>query len=182
MLLHGSSLSLIESNVSMLLLVCHAQLYYFWQTNARILGNGGTSSGNKVTNVSIGVSEFDKLTEFALQNKVYVWNLEKSKIILTGNISGKIGWSRYSRSRTAYCWWYSRRFQEGLAFNVPRNSIDSVIDIFCYIVGIPCFGPSPKAAQMEGSKAFSKDFMKKHNIPTAAYEVNSNTNCISPRK
>lgn len=41
-----------------------------------------------------------------------------------------------------------------------------------YVVGIPCFGPSPKAAQMEGSKAFSKDFMKKHNIPTAAYEVN----------
>ncbi|KAJ3053375.1 hypothetical protein HK097_004425 [Rhizophlyctis rosea] len=38
-------------------------------------------------------------------------------------------------------------------------------------VGIPCFGPSQLAAQLEGSKAFSKDFMKKHNIPTAAYEV-----------
>lgn len=38
------------------------------------------------------------------------------------------------------------------------------------VVGIPCFGPSPKAAMMEGSKTFSKDFMKKHNIPTAAYE------------
>ncbi|KAF9584576.1 Bifunctional purine biosynthetic protein ade1, partial [Lunasporangiospora selenospora] len=37
-------------------------------------------------------------------------------------------------------------------------------------VGIPCFGPSLKAARMEGSKTFSKDFMKKHNIPTAAYE------------
>ncbi|ORX57459.1 phosphoribosylamine--glycine ligase [Hesseltinella vesiculosa] len=37
-------------------------------------------------------------------------------------------------------------------------------------VGIPCFGPSPKAAEMEGSKTFSKDFMKKHRIPTAAYE------------
>ncbi|KAL0089645.1 phosphoribosylglycinamide synthetase [Phycomyces blakesleeanus] len=37
-------------------------------------------------------------------------------------------------------------------------------------VGIPCFGPSAKAALMEGSKTFSKDFMKKHNIPTAAYE------------
>ncbi|KND03672.1 phosphoribosylamine-glycine ligase [Spizellomyces punctatus DAOM BR117] len=38
-------------------------------------------------------------------------------------------------------------------------------------VGIPCFGPSKEAAQLEGSKAFSKDFMKKHQIPTAAYEV-----------
>ncbi|KAI5926392.1 phosphoribosylamine--glycine ligase [Camillea tinctor] len=36
--------------------------------------------------------------------------------------------------------------------------------------GIPGFGPSKLAAQMEGSKTFSKDFMKKHNIPTAAYE------------
>jgi phosphoribosylamine--glycine ligase/phosphoribosylformylglycinamidine cyclo-ligase len=40
-----------------------------------------------------------------------------------------------------------------------------------YIVGIPVFGPSQKAAQMEGSKAFSKDFMRRHNIPTAAYRV-----------
>ncbi|KAG9801372.1 phosphoribosylamine-glycine ligase, partial [Aureobasidium melanogenum] len=32
------------------------------------------------------------------------------------------------------------------------------------------FGPNEAAARMEGSKAFSKDFMKAHNIPTAAYE------------
>ncbi|KAI3337333.1 phosphoribosylamine--glycine ligase [Xylariaceae sp. AK1471] len=36
--------------------------------------------------------------------------------------------------------------------------------------GIKCFGPSKDAAYMEGSKTFSKDFMKKHKIPTAAYE------------
>ncbi|KAI1263935.1 phosphoribosylamine--glycine ligase [Xylariaceae sp. FL1019] len=36
--------------------------------------------------------------------------------------------------------------------------------------GINSFGPSKAAAYMEGSKTFSKDFMKKHNIPTAAYE------------
>ncbi|CAK4670700.1 unnamed protein product [Aphanomyces euteiches] len=35
--------------------------------------------------------------------------------------------------------------------------------------GIPTFGPSFKASQLEGSKAFSKDFMARHNIPTAAY-------------
>jgi len=35
---------------------------------------------------------------------------------------------------------------------------------------IRCFGPSGAAARMEGSKTFSKDFMKRHNIPTAAYE------------
>ena len=33
-----------------------------------------------------------------------------------------------------------------------------------------CFGPKKNAAILEGSKAFSKDLMKKYNIPTAAYE------------
>ena len=37
--------------------------------------------------------------------------------------------------------------------------------------GIPCFGPSKAAAIIEGSKAFSKDLMKKYGIPTAAYEI-----------
>ena len=38
-------------------------------------------------------------------------------------------------------------------------------------VGIPCFGPKANAAIIEGSKAFSKDLMKKYGIPTAAYEI-----------
>nr|MBQ6241683.1 phosphoribosylamine--glycine ligase [Lachnospiraceae bacterium] len=37
--------------------------------------------------------------------------------------------------------------------------------------GIPCFGPRANAAIIEGSKAFSKDLMKKYGIPTAAYET-----------
>ena len=37
--------------------------------------------------------------------------------------------------------------------------------------GIPCFGPNKKAAIIEGSKAFSKNLMKKYNIPTAQYEI-----------
>lgn len=32
-----------------------------------------------------------------------------------------------------------------------------------------CFGPSKAAARLEGSKAFTKDFLKRHGIPTAAY-------------
>ena len=38
-------------------------------------------------------------------------------------------------------------------------------------MGIPCFGPEAKAAIIEGSKVFSKNLMKKYNIPTAQYEV-----------
>jgi phosphoribosylamine--glycine ligase len=45
-----------------------------------------------------------------------------------------------------------------------------VVDAFLN-AGLPCFGPSAEAAQLEGSKAFCKDFLAKHEIPTAAYEV-----------
>ncbi|KIP12546.1 hypothetical protein PHLGIDRAFT_81797 [Phlebiopsis gigantea 11061_1 CR5-6] len=38
-------------------------------------------------------------------------------------------------------------------------------------VGIPVFGPTQLAARMEGSKAFSKAFMDRHNIPTAKFRV-----------
>ncbi|MFM2343128.1 MAG: phosphoribosylamine--glycine ligase [Pseudomonadota bacterium] len=37
--------------------------------------------------------------------------------------------------------------------------------------GLRIFGPSKAAAQLESSKAFAKDFMKRHRIPTAAYET-----------
>ncbi|MEQ8207288.1 MAG: phosphoribosylamine--glycine ligase [Woeseia sp.] len=35
--------------------------------------------------------------------------------------------------------------------------------------GLPCFGPNAKASQLEGSKSFTKDFLARHAIPTAAY-------------
>lgn len=38
-------------------------------------------------------------------------------------------------------------------------------------VGVPCFGPRKNAAIIEGSKAFSKELMKKYGIPTARYET-----------
>ncbi len=42
-------------------------------------------------------------------------------------------------------------------------------------VGIKCFGPNKKAAIIEGSKVFAKNLMKKYNIPTAKYEVFSDS-------
>ncbi len=46
------------------------------------------------------------------------------------------------------------------------GAVDALTD-----AGIPCFGPDKKAAIIEGSKVFSKNLMKKYNIPTAQYEV-----------
>ena len=46
--------------------------------------------------------------------------------------------------------------------------VAGIVDQFTQ-AGLPCFGPTASAAQLEGSKAFAKDFMARHNIPTAAY-------------
>jgi phosphoribosylamine--glycine ligase len=43
-----------------------------------------------------------------------------------------------------------------------------VVDAFA-AAGLRCFGPRKAAAQLEGSKAFTKEFLKRHGIPTAAY-------------
>lgn len=50
--------------------------------------------------------------------------------------------------------------------------VKGVVDLFEQN-GLRIFGPNKKAAQLEGSKVFSKEFMKKHKIPTARYETYS---------
>jgi len=47
--------------------------------------------------------------------------------------------------------------------------VAGIVDDF-QAAGLAIFGPTAKAAQLEGSKAFSKDFLKRQNIPTAAYQ------------
>jgi len=46
--------------------------------------------------------------------------------------------------------------------------VDGMVDAL-QSAGLACFGPSAAAAQLEGSKAFAKDFLSRHQIPTAAY-------------
>ncbi|MEP4485921.1 MAG: phosphoribosylamine--glycine ligase [Halioglobus sp.] len=46
--------------------------------------------------------------------------------------------------------------------------VDGIVDYF-QSLNLPCFGPSRGAAQLEGSKAFTKDFLARHQIPTGTY-------------
>ena len=48
--------------------------------------------------------------------------------------------------------------------------VGGVVDYFNNY-DLPCFGPTSQAAQLEGSKAFTKDFCSKYQIPTASYET-----------
>lgn len=51
--------------------------------------------------------------------------------------------------------------------------VKGVVDAF-EKAGLRCFGPSKEAAQLEASKSFTKDFLARHQIPTAAYQVFTN--------
>ncbi|OAQ90731.1 phosphoribosylformylglycinamidine cyclo-ligase [Purpureocillium lilacinum] len=65
-------------------------------------------------------------------------------------------------------------FAEGNGVNLvvpgPEAPLVDGVEGFFRKAGIPCFGPSKEAARLEGSKTYSKDFMNKYSIPTAAYQ------------
>lgn len=48
--------------------------------------------------------------------------------------------------------------------------VEGIVDAF-QNKGLKCFGPSKDASRLEGSKVFTKDFLKRHGIPTAEYKV-----------
>ena len=89
-------------------------------------GNGGIAEFAQC--VDIGAMEFEKLADFAEENKI--------DLTLVGMDDPLVG---------------------------------GVVNVF-ETRGLKVFGPRKNAAILEGSKAFSKDLMKKYNIPTAAYE------------
>lgn len=66
---------------------------------------------------------------------------------------------------------FARRQQIALTIVGPEIPlVAGVVDAF-EAAGLKCFGPRANAAILEGSKAFTKDFFKRHGIPTARYET-----------
>ncbi|KAJ5127586.1 Phosphoribosylglycinamide synthetase N-terminal [Penicillium atrosanguineum] len=64
---------------------------------------------------------------------------------------------------------FAQKNQVNLVVPGPEAPLVDGIQGYFQAVGIRCFGPSKAAARMEGSKTFSKDFMHRHQIPTAAF-------------
>ena len=94
-------------------------------------GNAGTSNCGE--NVAIGVNEFDKLKDFAVENGVDMVVVGPEDPLVKG------------------------------VYNDFKNDERTK--------NIPVIGPSKAGAVLEGSKDFAKQFMKRHNIPTAKYET-----------
>ena len=66
---------------------------------------------------------------------------------------------------------FALREEIGLTIVGPEAPlVKGVVDAF-QAAGLECFGPSARAAQLEGSKSFTKDFLARHKIPTADYDV-----------
>jgi phosphoribosylamine---glycine ligase len=67
---------------------------------------------------------------------------------------------------------------EGVALTVvgPEGPLAAgIVDEFS-VANLRCFGPNRQAAQLEASKAFAKDFLARHRIPTAQYKVHTELN------
>ena len=94
-------------------------------------GNAGTSNCGE--NVAIGVNEFDKLKDFAVENDVDMVVVGPEDPLVKG------------------------------VYDDFKNDERTK--------NIPVIGPSKAGAVLEGSKDFAKQFMKRHNIPTAKYET-----------
>ena len=66
---------------------------------------------------------------------------------------------------------FATRENIGLTIVGPEAPlVEGIVDYFLER-NLPCFGPSKNAAQLEGSKSFTKDFLSRHNIPTAFYQT-----------
>lgn len=94
-------------------------------------GNAGTSNCGE--NVAIGVNEFDKLKDFAVEKGVDMVVVGPEDPLVKG------------------------------VYDDFKNDERTK--------NIPVIGPSKAGAVLEGSKDFAKQFMKRHNIPTAKYET-----------
>jgi Phosphoribosylglycinamide synthetase, ATP-grasp (A) domain/Phosphoribosylglycinamide synthetase, N domain/SAICAR synthetase len=113
-----------------------------------------------------------KLVQSPLVSELYVCpgNGGTATLPKTTNIS------QISASAFADLAKFAKEKQINLLIPGPEQPlVDGIVDYFQNNApSIKCFGPTRKAAHMEGSKAFSKDFMKRWNIPTAKYESFSN--------
>lgn len=69
----------------------------------------------------------------------------------------------------------AREMKADLVVVGPESALAEGLADRLNAAGIPCFGPTAKAAQLETSKAFSKAFLQRHGIPTAGYGVYEDT-------
>ncbi|KAK6487222.1 trifunctional purine biosynthetic protein adenosine-3 [Huso huso] len=108
------------------------------------------------------------------------WKLAQSPLIqqvlvAPGNAgtadNGKISNSAVSVSNHSILAQYCKDHNVGLVVVGPEAPLAAGMVDDLTAAGVCCFGPSAKAAQLEASKSFSKEFMDRHGIPTARWRA-----------
>ncbi|XP_072304881.1 trifunctional purine biosynthetic protein adenosine-3 [Eucyclogobius newberryi] len=106
------------------------------------------------------------------------WKLAQSPrvqhvLVAPGNAGtancGKICNSEVSVSNHSILAQFCKEHHVGLVVVGPEVPLAAGMVDDLTAAGVPCFGPSAKAAQLEASKSYSKAFMERHHIPTARY-------------
>ncbi|XP_061841196.1 trifunctional purine biosynthetic protein adenosine-3 [Nerophis lumbriciformis] len=106
------------------------------------------------------------------------WKLAQSPhiqqvLVAPGNAGtancGKISNSEVSVSNHAILAQFCKDHHVGLVVVGPEVPLAAGMVDDLTAAGVPCFGPSARAAELEASKSFSKAFMERHGIPTARY-------------
>jgi phosphoribosylamine---glycine ligase len=125
--------------------------------NVLVIGSGGREHA-----IVWKVSQSPRLT------KLYVLPGNPGTAELAGNVGG------ISMDDHAAVASFCKEKQIDLVIVGPEAPLAAGLVDSLSTQGIRCFGPSQAAAQIEASKSFAKDFMARHNIPTAKYATFSN--------
>ncbi|XP_061081964.1 trifunctional purine biosynthetic protein adenosine-3 isoform X1 [Conger conger] len=111
--------------------------------------------------------------EHALAWKLAQSPLIQQVLVAPGNAGtadcGKISNSGVSVSNHSILAQYCKDHNVGLVVVGPEVPLAAGMVDDLTAAGVPCFGPSAQAAQLEASKSFSKSFMDRHGIPTARW-------------
>jgi len=122
--------------------------------NVLVIGSGGrehalawkAAQSSSVTRVFVAPGNAGTATEAKLENIA----------IAVGDISALVDFAKSN--------------EVALTIVGPEQPlVDGIVDTF-QAEGLMIFGPSAKAAQLEGSKSFTKDFLARNNIPTGSYQ------------
>ncbi|XP_068165297.1 trifunctional purine biosynthetic protein adenosine-3 isoform X3 [Antennarius striatus] len=116
-------------------------------------GNAGTASCGKISNSEVSVSNHSILAQFCKDHHVGLVVVGPEVPLAAGEPPPL---SCLHLHTTSYDFRSNSVLSSGIVDDLTA-------------VGVPCFGPSAKAAQLEASKSFSKAFMERHGIPTARY-------------
>ncbi len=111
-----------------------------------------------------------KLAQSSAVNKIYAYPGNAGTAMIAENLaeaSADTDWKQLIETCRQY-------FIDWVFVGPEQPLSDGVVDAL-QAAGIPAFGPHAEAAQLEGSKQFSKEFMVRNNIPTAAAEKISTT-------